>query len=99
EMREAYADTDAFNDKLRDSGAFVFAGGLRPVESATVVRRYGEDFMITDGPFTETKEHLGGFWIISAADLDEALDWARQAAPAPGRPGGGRPLRAENTAD
>ncbi|HEX3589821.1 MAG TPA: YciI family protein [Pseudonocardiaceae bacterium] len=82
ETREAYADTDVFNDKLRDAGAFVFAGGLRSAESATVVRRSGDDFMITDGPYTETKEHLGGFWVITAADLDEALDWARQASAA-----------------
>jgi hypothetical protein len=80
EMRESYADTGAFNDKLQDAGAFVFAGGLHPAASSTVVRRPGDDFLITDGPYTETKEHLAGFWIISAADLDEALDWARQAS-------------------
>jgi hypothetical protein len=82
ETREAYADTAALNDKLRDAGVYVFAGGLRPAESATVVRRSGDDFLVTDGPFTETKEHLGGFWVISAPDLDEALAWARQAATA-----------------
>ncbi|HKN98522.1 MAG TPA: YciI family protein [Pseudonocardiaceae bacterium] len=80
EMEQAFADTAAFNEKLRDAGVYVFAGGLRPVESATVVRRSGDDLMITDGPYTETKEYLGGFWIINAADLDEALSWARQAA-------------------
>jgi hypothetical protein len=56
----------------------VFAGGLLP-GSATVVRHSGGDFLITDGPYTETKEHLGGFWIIRAADLDAALEWARLA--------------------
>jgi hypothetical protein len=92
-MREAFAATDVFNDKLQDSGAFVFAGGLRPAESATVVRRSGDDFLLTDGPFTETKEHLGGFWIISAADLDEALDWARQASTACREPVEVRPFQ------
>jgi hypothetical protein len=81
EWRESFADTGAFNDKLRDAGAFVFAGGLLP-ESATVVRKSGDDYLITDGPYTETKEHLGGFWIINAADLDAALEWARQATAA-----------------
>ena len=78
EWRQSFADTGVFNAKLTDAGAFVFAGGLRP-ESATVVRQSGGDFLITDGPYTETKEHLGGFWIISAADLDAALEWARLA--------------------
>lgn len=79
EITQSYADTAEFNDKLRDAGVFVFAGGLRPADVATVVRHTGTDFMITDGPFSETKEHLAGFWVISAADLDEALEWARQA--------------------
>jgi hypothetical protein len=61
-----------------EAGAFVFAGGLLP-GSATVVRKSGDDFLITDGPYTETKEHLGGFWIINAPDLDAALEWARLA--------------------
>src|SRR5580692_9967593 len=78
EWVQSFADTGALNDKMTEAGAFVFAGGLRP-ESATVVRQSGGDFLLTDGPYTETKEHLGGFWIISAPDLDAALDWARQA--------------------
>ncbi|HEX5403207.1 MAG TPA: YciI family protein [Pseudonocardiaceae bacterium] len=79
ELRQSYLDTDTLTDKMRDAGAFVFAGGMGAIESATVVRHTGGDFLITDGPYTETKEYLGGFWIISAADMDEALDWARQA--------------------
>jgi hypothetical protein len=78
EWRQSFSDVDAFNDKLTGAGAFVFAGGLLP-ESATVVRQSGGDFLISDGPYTETKEHLGGFWIISAADLDAALEWAKLA--------------------
>ena len=79
EWEQSFADTGAVNAKMRDAGAFVFAGGLLPAESATVVRKSGDDFLITDGPYTETKEHLGGFWIINAADLDAALEWARLA--------------------
>lgn len=79
EMRKSFADVGAFNTKLMESGSFVFAGGLAPVESATVVRQAGDDIQITDGPYVETKEHLGGFWVIEATDLDDALRWARQA--------------------
>ncbi|MBO0805519.1 MAG: hypothetical protein J2P25_20885 [Nocardiopsaceae bacterium] len=78
-MRQSFADVDAFNDKVISTGAFVFAGGLRPVESATTVRRSGGDFLVTDGPYLETKEHLGGFWVLEAADLDAALALAREA--------------------
>jgi hypothetical protein len=95
EMRQSYTDTAAFNDTLRDAGAFVFAGGLLAPGSATVVRRSGADHLTTDGPYLETKEHLGGFWIIAAADLDAALDWARQASTACGGPVEVRPFADE----
>jgi hypothetical protein len=76
-----------------DAGAFVFKGGLQGgAESATVVRQSGGDCLITDGPYTETKEHLAGFWIINAADLDEALEWAKLASVAEQRPIEVRPL-------
>ena len=78
EWRQSFADVGAFNDRLTDAGALVFAGGLVP-ESSTVVRQSGGEFLITDGPYTETKEHMGGFWVISAADLDAALEWAKLA--------------------
>jgi hypothetical protein len=78
EWQRSFADVGALNAKMTDAGALVFAGGL-VADSATVVRKSGDDFLITDGPYTETKEHLGGFWIISAADLDAALEWARLA--------------------
>ena len=80
EIEQSFADVDAFNTKVQDAGAFVFGGGLRPVESATVVRQSGDRVVVTDGPYVETKEHLGGFWIIEAADLDAALEWAKQGA-------------------
>ena len=67
----------ALDAKMEDAGVFVFHGGVLPPESATVVCQSGREFLITDGPYTETKEHLGGFWIIDVADLDAALEWAR----------------------
>jgi hypothetical protein len=79
--RQVWAGVNALGDKMTDAGAFVFKAGLRGgAESATVVRRSGGDFLITDGPYTETKEHLAGFWIVNAADLDKALEWAKLAA-------------------
>ena len=82
EMRQSFADTGAFNARLMDAGALVFAGGLLPAESATVVRQSGGELLISDGPYAETKEHLGGFWVINVADLDAALDWAKGATAA-----------------
>ena len=83
--RQVWAGVNALGDKMKDAGAFVFAGGLL-AGAATVVRQSGDDFLLTDGPYTETKEHLAGFWIINAADLDEALEWAKLAAVAEQRP-------------
>jgi hypothetical protein len=73
------ADVDALNTELQRAGAWVFAGGLYPSSTATVVRMEGSDVLITDGPFAEGKEHVGGFWVIKAADLDSALEWGRKA--------------------
>jgi hypothetical protein len=86
QTRQVWADVNALGDKMTDAGAFVFQGGLIPAESATVVRQSGGDFLMTDGPYTETKEHLAGFWIINAADLDAALEWAKLTAVAQQRP-------------
>ncbi len=72
-------DINAVNDEMKAAGAWVFTGGLHPPDTATVLRPSGGDVLITDGPFAEGKEHVGGFWIIRAADLDEALAWARKA--------------------
>jgi hypothetical protein len=85
EFQRLCVDVPALDAKMQDAGVFVFHGGLPP-ESATVVRQSGGDFLITDGPYTETKEHLGGFWIIDVADLDAALEWAKLAAVACRRP-------------
>jgi len=84
---QKWADIEALIDKMTDAGAFVFQGGLRGGgESATMVRQSGDDFLVTDGPYAETKEHLAGFFIINAADLDAALEWAKLAAAAQQRP-------------
>jgi hypothetical protein len=77
--QQLFRDIDAFNARLQDSGAFVFAGGMHPASTATVVREQGGRVVTTDGPFLEVKEHLGGFYVIQAADLDAALAWASQA--------------------
>ena len=86
EMRQVWAGVNQLADRMTDAGAFVFKSGLLPAASATVVRQSGGEFLITDGPYAETKEHLGGFWIINAADLDEALEWAKLATAAELRP-------------
>ena len=72
----------AVNAELEAAGAWVFGTGLRPASSATVVRAAGTDVSMTDGPYAETKEQMGGFWIIDVADLDAALAWAGKAAAA-----------------
>ncbi len=82
EIQKAYAQVDAFNNEVQEAGAWVFAGGLHPASTATVVRSQDGEVLTTDGPFAETKEQLGGFWVINAADLDAALAWAAKAAEA-----------------
>jgi hypothetical protein len=67
-------------EELKAAGAWVFAGGLHPASTATVVRMKDGDVLTTDGPYVEAKEHIGGFTIIQAADLDAALDWAAKYA-------------------
>ena len=82
EMEEAFAATGAFNDKLRADGYWVFAGGLQSASTATVVDGQGETPVMTDGPYLESKELIGGFWVVEAADLDAALDLARKGSAA-----------------
>ena len=72
-------DIDAVDQELRAAGAWVFTGRLHAPDTATVLRASDGDVLVTDGPYPEGKEHVGGFWIIRAADLDEALAWARKA--------------------
>ncbi len=81
-IEKAYKDVDALNEEIKSAGAWVFAGGLHPTSTATVVKASGDDVLTTDGPYAETKEQLGGFWVIEAADLDAALAWAAKATKA-----------------
>jgi hypothetical protein len=82
EIPTIYADVDTFNEEVKAAGAWVFAGGLHPADTATVVRATDGEVVTTDGPFAETKEQLGGFWVIEAADLDAALAWAAKGSAA-----------------
>ena len=68
------------NNEIRAAGAWVFAAGLQPPETATVLQAKGDDVLVTDGPFTEGKEHLGGFTVIQVETEDEALEWSRKLA-------------------
>ena len=83
------------NDELQTSGAWVFAGGLHAPSTATVVDATKDDVTVTDGPYAETKEQIGGFWVIEAADLDAALEWAKKASKACGGPVEVRPFQDE----
>jgi hypothetical protein len=79
-MEEIMRDLDTLNRELEAADAWVFAGGLHPPGTATVVRVKDGEVLITDGPFAEGKEHLGGVTIIEAPDLDAALEWGRKLA-------------------
>jgi hypothetical protein len=79
-LEEIARDLDALNRELEAAGAWVFAGGLHPPGTATVVRVKEGEVLTTDGPFAEGKEHLGGITIIEAPDLDAALEWGRKLA-------------------
>ena len=79
---EEDAAIDVFNDGLVAEGHWVFAGGLAAPSSATVIDNRGGEAMVTDGPFLESKEHVAGFWIIEAADLDVALRLAAEGSKA-----------------
>ena len=85
DMVDAFADTGAFNERLRENGHLVFADGLEPATTATTVDGQGAKPVFTDGPYLETKEHLGGFWVIEADDLDVALALAADGSKACGR--------------
>ena len=83
EMQQQMEETQAVTERMREQGVWVFAGGLHPVDSATVVDNARSGGVVTtDGPFAEAKEHIAGFWIINAADLDDALRWAADCSAA-----------------
>jgi hypothetical protein len=95
DMQRSYQAVDVFNRELMASGEWVFAGGLLPADTATVVRAQGGKVVTTDGPFAESKEQIGGFWVIKAADLDAALEIAGRGSEACGRPVEVRPFQDE----
>jgi hypothetical protein len=93
EMQESWKQIQSLNEALRSAGAWLFGGALHGPDTATVVRVSGGEVLTTDGPFAESKEHLGGFYIIEAEDLDAALAWASKTAAAVGKPIEVRPFR------
>ena len=95
EMQAAFEAVDKFNQTLQADGAWVFAGGLQPADIATVVDATGDEVITTDGPFAEAKEHVGGFWVIEAPDLDAALKWAAEGSSACQGPVEVRPFQGE----
>ena len=95
-IEQMYKDVAALNDQLQAEGRWVFAGGLHPADTATVVKVDGKgDVITTDGPFAETKEQLGGFWVLKAEDLDDALALAARATVACQAPVEVRPFQDE----
>jgi hypothetical protein len=94
EMQHSWERIQALNDEMKAAGAWVFGGALHGPDTATVVRVSEGEVLTTDGPFAESKEHLGGFYIIDADDLDAALAWASKATAAVGKPIEVRPFRA-----
>lgn len=82
EMQQMFAAVATFNKEAQAEGAWVFAGGLHPASTATVVDGRGGDAVTTDGPYVESKEHMGGFWVLQAPDLDAAIDLARRGSAA-----------------
>jgi hypothetical protein len=95
DMQPIFAAVDAFNKELQAGGSWVFAGGLEDASTATVVDATGTDVLVTDGPYAETKEQLGGFWVVEAPDLDAALELARRGSAACQSPVEVRPFQSE----
>jgi hypothetical protein len=92
-------DIDVLNEEMVARGARLFVGGLRSASDAKSLRVRGDGrVIITDGPYLETKEHIGGFWVLQAADMNEALEWGRKAAVACRAPVEVRPFEEEHSA-
>jgi hypothetical protein len=92
EMQQSYKQVNVLQDEMKAAGAWVFVGRLHGPDTATVVRLSEGAVLTTDGPFVEAREHLGGFYIIEAADLDAALSWASKVTAVVGAPIEVRPL-------
>ena len=86
EMQQGWQKILALEEEMKSAGALVFSGRLNEPDTSTVVRMADGDLMTTDGPFAESKEHLGGFYIIEADDVDAALVWASKTTVAVGAP-------------
>ncbi len=95
QMQQSYEQVMTLQADMRAAGAWVFGGRLTEPETATVVRVSGGEALTTDGPFVESKEHLGGFYIVAAEDLDGALDWATRTSAIIGAPIEVRPFQPE----
>ena len=91
-LRAIMADVDALQREMRAAGVWVFSAGLHPPSTATVVRERDGEVLITDGPYAEAREHIGGFTVIRAPDLDAALAWGRRVARATTLPVEVRPM-------
>jgi len=94
EMQQSWQEMQVLNEEMRSAGAWVFGGALHDPDTATVVRVSEGQVLTTDGPFAESKEHLGGFYIIEADDLDAALAWASKTTEIVKKPIEVRPFRA-----
>jgi len=86
DMQQMMQRIGALEEEMRSAGAWVFSARLHDADTATVVRSQGGDVVTTDGPFAEAKEHLGGFYIVEAADLDAALAWGSKTSACIGKP-------------
>jgi len=93
EMQQSWKQMNILNEEIKSAGAWVFGGALHEPDTATVVRMSGAEVLTTDGPFAESKEHLGGFYIIEAEDLDAALAWASKTTAIVKKPIEVRPFR------
>ena len=98
-MQQSWKQMNVLEDDMKSTGTWVFSGRLHGPDAATVVRVSDGDVLTTDGPFAEAKEHLGGFYIIEAKDLDAALGWAARVAAAVGKPIEVRPFWSEAQAE
>lgn len=96
DLESIMTDVCAVRAEMHEAGAWVFAGGLLPPSTATVLSPKDDDVLTTDGPYLEGKEHIGGFNVIEAADLDDALEWGRKLAKATTLPIEVRPLADES---
>src|SRR5216117_4375737 len=93
EMRQFMERVGVLEQEMKSAGSWLFGGALHEADTATVVRVSGGEVLTTDGPFAEAKEHLGGFYIVEAGDLDAALSWASKTADAVSKPIEVRPFR------